>query len=173
MGGFGGGPTKKPQGGQAWTFYSSLKIMLKVIGKDRGKEWDGLQNKMIDTVKGNVVKAILDKCKVSDAYKHEATFYLMNGIGVDNERTVLDLAISTNIIKKGGAWYTWVDPTNSQEYKGQGLAGFKNLLPDNWLDIMFNQVKPSLANKTIEKEEPILNKSATDALNEFEDLFGT
>ena len=177
MGGFGGGPTTKPQGGKAWEFYSSLKIMLRVIGKDRGKEWDGLQNKMIETVKGNIVRATLDKCKVSDACKHEAQFYLMNGIGVDNERTVLDLAISVGVVKKGGAWYTWADPTSGKEHKGQGLEGFRNQLPDNWLDIMFNQVRGYLTSK--QKDEPNaveiptneLGDDAQSAVDELDDLF--
>lgn len=178
MGGFGGGPTRKPQGGQAWTYYSSLKIMLKVVGKDRGKEWDGLQNKMIDTVKGNMVRAVLDKCKVSDAYKHEANFYLMNGVGVDNERTVLDLAISVGVVKKGGAWYTWAEPTSGQEYKGQGLDGFRNILPKDWLDTMFSQVRVYLTSKKSE-EEPVakskgedLSDDAQGAMDELKDLFG-
>jgi recombination protein RecA len=177
MGGFGGGPTRKPQGGQAWTYYSTLKMMLKVVGKDRGKEWDGLQNKMIDTVKGNLVRAVLDKCKVSDAYKHEADFYLVNGIGVDNERTVLELAITVGLIKKGGAWYTWSDPKSGQEYKGQGLDNFRNLLPEDWLSTMFAQVKPYLTSKTKDVEDAsdanALEGDACDALDEINELFGS
>jgi len=177
MGGFGGGPTRKPQGGQAWTYYSTLKMMLKVVGKDRGKEWDGLQNKMIDTVKGNLVRAVLDKCKVSDAYKHEADFYLVNGIGVDNERTVLELAITVGLIKKGGAWYTWSDPKSGQEYKGQGLDNLRNLLPEDWLSTMFAQVKPYLTSKTKDVEDAsdanALEGDACDALDEINEIFGS
>jgi len=177
MGGFGSGPTRKPQGGQAWKYYSSLQMMLRVVGKDRGKEWDGLQNKMIDTVKGNIVRATLDKCKVSDSYKHEVDFYLMNGVGVDNERTVLDLAITVGVVKKGGAWYTWSDPTSGTEYKGQGLEGFRGKLPDNWLNVMFNQVRGYLTSKKkedepqIEEKESNLSGDALDAMNELDELF--
>ena len=178
MGGFGNGPTRKPQGGQAWTYYSSLKMMLRVVGKDRGKEWDGLQNKMIDTVKGNIVRATLDKCKVSDAYKHEADFYLMNGVGVDNERTVLDLAVTTGVVKKGGAWYTWADPKSGTEYKGQGLEGFRGKLPDDWLSTMFNQVRIYLTSKKVEepKDDILIDgksafgADAQSALDELDDL---
>lgn len=179
MPGFGGGPTKKPQGGQAWTFYSTLKIMLSVIGKDKGKEWDGLQNKMIEVVKGNIVKAALDKCKVSDSYKHEAQFYLMSGKGVDNERTVLDLAVATNTVLKKGAWYYWQGPEG--EIRGQGLEGFISLLPEGWLDFMFAQVKPYLTSKKAEGAEAgvlgasagvELNEDAADAMSELDALFG-
>lgn len=179
MGGFGGGPTRKPQGGQAWTYYSTLKMMLRVVGKDKGKEWDGLQNKMIEKVRGNIVRATLDKCKVSDSYKHEADFYLMNGIGVDNERTVLDLAITVGVVKKGGAWYTWTDPTSGQEYKGQGMDGFRGLLPETWLGAMFNQVKPFLTSKTKEgaslediAESDDMSDDALSAMGELDALLG-
>jgi len=177
MPGFGAGPTKKPQGGQAWTFYSTLKIMLTVIGKDKGKEWDGLQNKMIESVKGNIVKAALDKCKVSDSYKHEAQFYLMSGKGVDNERTVLDLAIATNIVVKKGAWFSWMGPQG--EVRGQGLEGFRANMPNDWLDYMFAQVKPFLTAKKNEPEAGTLGSSgveltddAADALSELDAMFG-
>jgi recombination protein RecA len=182
MPGFGAGPTKKPQGGQAWTFYSTLKIMLTVIGKDKGKEWDGLQNKMIETVKGNIVKAALDKCKVSDSYKHEAQFYLMSGKGVDNERTVIDLAIATNILVKKGAWFSWMGPEG--EVRGQGLEGFRSNLPEGWLDFMFAQVKPYLTSKKGEEGGATtalsgavggaleLGDEADDAMEELDALFG-
>ena len=178
MGGFGSGPTRKPQGGQAWKYYSSLQMMLRVVGKDRGKVWDGLQNKMVETVKGNIVRATLDKCKVSDSYKHECQFYLMNGMGVDNERTVLDLAITVGTIKKGGAWYTWSDPSSGQEYKGQGLDGFRNLLPEDWLGTMFNQVRGYLSStststetKEMKEETSNLGDDAMGAIEELNNLF--
>jgi len=176
MGGFGAGPSRDAQGGNAWKYYSSVRMMLKVIGKDKGKSWDGLQNKVVEVVKGNIARAVLDKCKVSDSYKHEADFYLTNGIGVDNERTILELALKTNIVKKGGSWYTWVDPSSSQEYKGQGLEGFRNLLPDGWLATMFGQVKPYLSEKTEDVEDAsaeVTNSDKSDALDEFNELFGT
>ena len=178
MGGFGSGPQRKPQGGQAWTYYSSLKIMLRVVGKDKGKLWDGLKNKMVETVKGNIVRATLDKCKVSDSYKRECEFFLMNGLGVDNERTILDLAVSVGVVKKGGAWFSWSNPSTGQEHKGQGLEGFRNLLPEGWLSIMFSQVKPYLTSKesanTGDEEEKksslITDTDALDALGEIDAL---
>lgn len=172
MGGMGGygAQTKDAQGGNSWKFYSSLRIMLKVIGKEKGKRWDGLQNKMVDSVNGTIARAILDKCKVSDSYKHEADFYLMNGVGVDNERTILELAIKTNVVNKSGAWYSWIDPTNNQEIKGQGLEGFRNLLPEHWLSTMFGQVKTFLSDKTTDSYEDASEDESVD-LSEFDGVF--
>jgi recombination protein RecA len=147
MGGFGSGPTRDAQGGNAWKYYSCLRMMLRVIGKDKGKDWDGMQQKVVETVKGNIARASLDKCKVSDSVHHQQDYYLTSGVGVDNERTILELAMKASVVKKAGAWYSWSDPSNAQEYKGQGLEGFRNLLPEGWLATMFNQVKPYLSDK--------------------------
>jgi hypothetical protein len=102
----------------------------------------------------------------------------MNGIGVDNERTVLDLAISVGVVKKGGAWYTWADPTTGSEHKGQGLDGFRKLLPDSWLDSMFNQVRGYLTSKKNEEEPEMkeevssnLGEDGQKAMDELDDLF--
>jgi hypothetical protein len=103
----------------------------------------------------------------------------MNGVGVDNERTVLDLAVTVGVVKKGGAWYTWANPNTGTEHKGQGLEGFRNLLPDNWLEVMFGQVRVYLTSKKKEDEpEPKVEDSksfgedAQSALDELDDLLG-
>ena len=75
MGGFGAAPTRDAQGGNAWKYYSCLRMMLRVIGKDKGKEWDGMQQKVVETVKGNIARASLDKCKVSDSVHHQQDYY--------------------------------------------------------------------------------------------------
>jgi recombination protein RecA len=139
------GPKTTPQGGKAWQYYSSLQIKLSVVQKEKGKVWDAIQSKTIETVTGSVVRAHLDKCKVSDSVHHEVDFFLMSGKGVDNERTIIDLAINSGIISKKGAWFSWQTP--SGEIRSQGLAQFRDQLAtmDNGLTILFNQVKPFLS----------------------------
>lgn len=173
MGGFGAGPTRDAQGGNAWKYYSCLRMMLRVIGKDKGKEWDGMQQKIVETVKGNIARASLDKCKVSDSVHHQQDYYLTSGVGVDNERTILELAMKSSIVKKAGAWYSWTDPSSSQEYKGQGLEGFRNLLPEGWLATMFNQVKPYLSEKRDEGSEGLAAVVPAESdLDDFNGVFG-
>jgi len=154
------GPKKIPQGGKAWTFYSTLQIMLRVVGKEKGKEWDGMQGKAVETVLGTCVRAKLDKCKVSDSAHKEVDFYLMSGEGVDNVRTILELGIKTGIVKKGGAWYSW--QSGDGEVRGQGLNNFKESLTDEHIASIFAQVKPYLADpkKKTEEEPPSLESLA-------------
>jgi len=156
------GPKKIPQGGKAWSFYSTLQIMLYVVGKEKGKEWDAMQGKQADVVLGTQVRAKLDKCKVSDSAHKEVDFFLMSGEGVDNVRTVLELGIKTGVVSKKGAWFAWT--SSEGEIRGQGLVSFKNLLKSEHIDQIFAQVKPYLA-------DPKTNKAASsDETSEFEQM---
>ena len=146
------GPKRTPQGGKAWTFYNSLQIMLRVVGKEKGKEWDAMSGKYQETVLGAQVRAKLDKCKVSDSAHKEVDFYLMSGSGVDNVRTVIELGIKTGVINKGGAWYRWNAPEG--EIKGQGLPNFTEQLSEEHISAIFAEVKPYLAEPKKEIAEP-------------------
>jgi recombination protein RecA len=155
-----GGPRRIPQGGKAWSFYSTLQIMLRVVGKEKGKEWDGMQGKAVDTVLGTQVRAKLDKCKVSDSAHKEVDFYLMSGEGVDNVRTVLELGIKTGVVSKKGAWFSWNG--NGGEVRGQGLQNFKEQLKDEQVNEIFAQVKPYLS-------DPSSSANSSSALDELEE----
>jgi recombination protein RecA len=149
------GPKKIPQGGKAWSFFSTLQIMLSVIGKEKGKEWDAMQGKQSEVVLGTHVRAKLDKCKVSDSAHKEVDFFLMSGEGVDNVRTVLELGIKAGVISKKGAWFSW--QSNEGEIRGQGLNAFKELLTNDHVNQIFAQVKPYLADpktKSSSEESP-------------------
>lgn len=137
-----GGPPTSPQGGKAWKFYNSLQIMLKVIGSEKGKVWNAIQGKYVESVVGSKVQAKLDKCKVSSSLKNEIEFYLMSGVGVDNARTIVELGSNTGVIKKKGAWYYWNGPDG--EIRGQGLPNFLEQITPH-LDAVFNEVKPFLS----------------------------
>lgn len=168
-----GGPKRIPQGGKAWSFYSTLQIMLRVVGKEKGKEWDGMQGKAVDTVLGTQVRCKLDKCKVSDSAHKEVDFYLMSGEGVDNVRTVLELGIKTGVISKKGAWYSWQG--GDGEVRGQGLVSFKEALTDAQVSEIFAQVKPFLAdpkNASQEEEAPSLEELAMMGSEDDDDFLG-
>lgn len=157
-----GGPKRIPQGGKAWTYYNSLQIMLRVISKEKGKEWDAMNGKYVEKVLGAQVRAKLDKCKVSDSAHKEADFYLMSGQGVDDNRTIIDLGIRTGVIKKGGAWYRWNSPEG--EIKGQGLPAFREKLTEDHMVQIFNEVKPYLSepSKTEKAEKAELEEIELD-----------
>lgn len=165
------GPKRIPQGGKAWSFYSTIQIMLSVIGKEKGKEWDGMEGKVVETITGACVRAKLDKCKVSDSAHKQVDFYLMSGEGVDNVRTVIELGIRTSVIQKKGAWFYWTSSTG--EIRAQGLEQFKSMLTSEHISEIFAQVKPYLAGPKGASADQAGDEAEIDALAEeldFDDI---
>lgn len=165
------GPRKIPQGGKAWSFYSTLQIMLRVVGKEKGKVWDGMQGKAVDSILGTCVRAKLDKCKVSDSAHREVDFYLISGEGVDNVRTVIELAIKSGVVSKKGAWFSWNG--GDGEVRAQGINAFKEALTEDHVSQIFAQVKPFLADpKNKPQDKPNLAEISLDELAEMDDILG-
>ena len=140
-----GGPDSAPQGGEAWKFYTSVRIMLRVFQKEKAKQFDALTGKLEDKVVGTIVVLKLEKCKVSDSVNNEFKFYLKSGYGIDNTRSVLDLAVAYKIVSKSGAWLQWGNSPKG-EIKVQGTDAMLKALNEDpkLLSALFAQVTPKL-----------------------------
>lgn len=107
--------------------------------------------------------------------KNEIDFFLLSGSGVDNTRTVIELGISTGVIKKKGAWFSWQGPDG--EIRSQGLPAFIDAVEDH-IDAIFSTVRPYLsdpANRedTAKDEEEVFDDDlADDDLNDLLDELG-
>lgn len=95
------------QGGEAWKFYTSVRIKLARIGWSKTSSYDAVKHKVESDIKtGAVIRATLDKCKVSKAAGQSQDFYLVHGSGIDDEHSVLEIACAHGVVKKAGAFYT-------------------------------------------------------------------
>lgn len=141
----GGGPDSAPQGGEAWKFYTSLRLSLRVLQKEKTKVFDPLTNKLEDKVTGTIVVLKLDKNKVSDSAHNEFKYYMTAGIGIDNARSVVELATAYKIIAKSGSWLSWPTAPNG-EIRVQGTAQILKLLREDpkLLAALFAQVTPKI-----------------------------
>lgn len=158
-----GGPDSAPQGGEAWKFYTSVRLMLRVFQKEKAKQFDPLTGKMEEKVVGTIVALKLDKCKVSDSVNNEFKFYLRSGSGIDNTRSVVELALNHKIITKSGAWYSW--PTGPKgEVRSQGLEGLLKAINDDPknLQTLFAQVTPKLMQQTANVEAPVEDEDTSE-----------
>lgn len=113
-----GNPETTP-GGRALKFYASVRIEVR-----RGE-----QIKNGAEVIGNRTKCKVVKNKVAPPFK-ECEFDIMYGTGISRTGEVLDLAVEMNIVKKGGAWYSY-----NEMKLGQGRDNAKIFL-DEHPDIM-------------------------------------
>lgn len=135
-----GNPETTP-GGRALKFYASVRIEVR-----KGEAIkDGSQ------IIGSSTRCKVVKNKVAPPFK-EAEFDMMYGEGISRTGEVLDLATELEIVKKGGAWFSYGD-----RKLGQGRDNVKELLKND----------PELM-KEIE-EQLLARKEELSALNKKED----
>jgi len=134
------------QGGKAWKYYSALRMRLKKVGTEKASEYSALSNKTDNRVVGAKIRAKLDKCKVSPQQGNEEDLYIRWGLGVDDLRSLIEIGLAHNLIRKKGTWYYWVDPSG-EEHSGQGMEKFRRFFdkaPD-MRKALEKQVKPYMA----------------------------
>ncbi|MCX7832624.1 MAG: recombinase RecA [Ignavibacteria bacterium] len=98
-------------GGKALKFYASIRMDIRRVG----------QIKEGDNIIGNRTKVKIVKNKVAPPFK-EVEFDIMYNEGISKVGDLIDLAISKELIKKSGAWFTLGDN------RVQGRDGLKKLL---------------------------------------------
>lgn len=124
------GKQTQPQGGNAWKFYSSVRLELRRVQNEKAKEHNKLTHKTDERVVGGIIKVEAVKCKMSRSQGRQEIFYIRWGEGIDNVRTMMEIAISHGLIKKGGSWLTW-EGAPSGEVKVQGTEKLRSYLISN------------------------------------------
>ncbi|MDD6825177.1 MAG: recombinase RecA [Oscillospiraceae bacterium] len=109
-----GNPETTP-GGRALKFYSSVRIEV--------RKGETLKNGT--DVIGARTKCKVVKNKVAPPFK-ECEFDIMYGQGISRVGEVLDLAVELDIVKKGGAWFSY-----NETKLGQGRDNAKEALRSN------------------------------------------
>lgn len=114
----GGGPSYGPQieaqGGNAWKYYSDLRISLRRTEQEKAKSMNHLTHKVEERITGGKFEAKIEKSKVSGSQGRKEAFYITWGQGIDDLRSIVEIAISHNIIKKSGGWYMYGDTMKFQ-----------------------------------------------------------
>ena len=124
------GAQTKPQGGNAWKFYSSVRIELTRIKSEGSKEHNLLTHRSDERIVGNIVKATAVKNKLSKSQGRQELFYTRHGEGIDNIRTMIEIASAHGLIKKSGSWLEWTNcPTGP--LKMLGVEKFRKHFVEN------------------------------------------
>lgn len=125
-GGFGAKSTNV-QGGNAWKFFSAVRLSLRAVKRLVRKNFNSMTRKKEDMEFGRIVRCKVDKCKISETQGYEREFYILNGKGIDNLRTLVDIACAYGIIIKAGARFVW-EREDGEVIKGHGKESFLNAL---------------------------------------------
>lgn len=108
------------QGGNAWAFYSSLRIGLKHMENIKSNRLDLLKGTSDKMSVANRVLAYVKKSKVSQNQHRSGDLFFVHGMGIDNLSSAFQIGVRTKIITKGGALYAWKHPTLGElKYKGE------------------------------------------------------
>ncbi len=109
-----GNPETTP-GGRALKFYASVRLDI------RRKEYI----KLGDVIVGSLVKAKVVKNKVAAPFR-SAEFEIIYTEGISREGSLLDIALTFNILQKQGAWFSYGDMKI-----GQGRESSRAYLKEN------------------------------------------
>lgn len=130
------GSPETTTGGKALKFYSSIRMDIRRIAAIK----EGAD------VIGNRTKVKIVKNKVAPPFKI-VEFDIMYNEGISKIGDLIDLAVENNIIKKGGAWFTYEDN------RVQGRDGLKKLLNEDreLLKKLYKEVKIAIGFSNEEK----------------------
>lgn len=109
-----GNPEETP-GGKALKFYSSVRLELRRSAKIQQGE----------QIIGNRTKVKVVKNKVAPPFR-QAEFDIFYNEGISRLGDIINTAVKYEIIKRGGAWYSYNDVK-----LGQGIEASKNYLKEN------------------------------------------
>lgn len=109
-----GNPETTP-GGRALKFYASMRLDVRRI------ETLKIGTEMV----GNRTRVKVVKNKVAPPFK-QAEFDIIYGEGISKEGSILDLAVTRDIVNKSGSWYSYGDVRI-----GQGRENARQYLKDN------------------------------------------
>lgn len=152
------GPDWTTSGGKSLPYYCTIRIRLKP-----GKvEYANLDNELTgDREKipvSNFVRAEGHKNKVGFP-KRKGEFVIRYGEGIDNCRSIIDVAERYKIIKKAGSWYEYRKKDEHGWLKRQGVEQFRKALlekPETF-QLIATEVGDKLASAEVTKIEQALS----------------
>ncbi len=130
-------------GGNALKFYASVRLDIRRIGSIKDKE----------DIVGNQTRVKVVKNKVAPPFR-TVEFDIMYGEGISKFGELIDLGVTTGLVEKSGAWYSY-----SENRIGQGKENAKQYLKDN-LDIA-KELEDSIRSKSGLVDNILMNSETT------------
>lgn len=100
------GPDVETTGGKAIKYYASIRMEFQKKKTETIKVKNPVDGTETDQPLSNIVAAINRKNKLAIPYK-KADFVLRLGEGIDNVRSVIDIAVNIGLLQKGSGGWHW------------------------------------------------------------------
>ena len=78
----------------------------------------------------NTIKLTIDKCKIAASQGRQSEFHIRYGEGIDDVRSVIDIATAHGIVKKSGSWYSW-ERANGDSIRVQGKDTLRKAIEES------------------------------------------
>jgi recombination protein RecA len=141
-GGAGYGPQTEAQGGNAWKYFADLRISLRRVEQEKAKTMNHLTHKVEERITGGKFEGKVEKSKVSKSQGRKENFYITWGLGIDDLRSLVEIAVSHNIVKKSGGWYMYGD---TLKFQGSDQLVKKFRSDASLFNDLVSKVRPLLA----------------------------
>lgn len=112
------------QGGEAWKYYTSLRMSFRRVQSLKTKDYDALTHKQIERATSSIIRATIKKSKISNSQQREADFHITFGEGIDNARDMINIGSAHGIVNKSGSWLQF-EREDGSVIKSQGVPAFR------------------------------------------------
>jgi len=141
------GPDEESSGGRALRYYASVRIKLITSTVEKINVKSRITGKADKEPVNVMIKATVVKNKIDRPW-FTAPVYIRFGEGIDNIRSIIELAVNTGVIQKKGSFFEF-SQGNETLVKVQGMENLWQNLTDN--EKVFEKIKASLVIKEDEK----------------------
>lgn len=115
------------QGGEAWKYYTALRMSFRRVQSIKTKDYDALTHKQIERATSAIIRATIKKSKISGSQQREADFHITFGEGIDNARDLINIGSAHGIVVKSGSWFQF-ERGDGTSLRGQGVPAFRQEL---------------------------------------------
>jgi len=139
------GPNEVTSGGNSIKFYSTIRMKLRKVKEEKLKITDPLTGGQKEKPIGVYTKVTCIKNKLDSKQGDSGEIFIRFGKGIDNIRTILDIAIIRKVIKKSGSWFAFDVDDDQLSFKVHGKEKVQVLFHEN--PNVYDAVKTAVLDK--------------------------
>lgn len=162
-----GTPDPNTSGGKALKFYASLRLRVQKIKTETIEQVDVFTKKKIKRPYGTMTLVKVIKDKLDGRQGHTGTIFIRYGQGIDNYHSIIESAVSNDLMKKEGSFYT----LDNERFRGRDQC--RKYLIEN--PKKYAELEKLVRRVILESAKPILDSDVdpnTSVINDIEDEFG-